>query len=67
MPFITIRKTWYIVLVVCALLMMRGTALAAEKWVACGDDQLLFYALHNGSMRETDRLAWSDLDIPWEL
>lgn len=31
---------------------------------ACGDDLLLFYSIQGDSIRETERLAWSRLDIP---
>jgi len=46
------------------IVMLNGVASAADKWVACGDDQLRFYEMRDGSIAETERINWSDLTIP---
>lgn len=56
----TILKTIFIGI---TLTMINGFALASERWVACGDDQLRFYEIQGDSAKETERLSWSDLTI----
>lgn len=46
------------------LLTINGFAIASEKWVACGDDQLRFYEINDNSVREVERLSWSEITVP---